>query len=130
MSAKGTCRHGSWGLRGAVCRECRDEVESLRQRLQRIEDALQRIANKAEEHHGTTLDATALWIARMANQTLAGGASQPEEGEVRVERRNVALVWCGVMRRVGSKQHMRTCKECRAVKRRYWQAVRMQSAGV
>lgn len=40
---------------------------------------------------------------------------------------NVARVWCGVMPRVGSKTHMRTCLECRAVKRRYWQAIREQS---
>lgn len=40
---------------------------------------------------------------------------------------NKARVWCGVMPRVGSKTHMRACQDCRAVKRRYWQAIREQS---
>src|SRR2546422_6650576 len=45
---------------------------------------------------------------------------------VLVKRLNVAWVWCGMMPRVGSGKHMRFCKDCRAVKRRYWQAVRAQ----
>jgi ribosomal protein L36 len=45
-----------------------------------------------------------------------------------IERRNVAYVWCGVMPRVGSKQHMRYCPDCRAVKRRYWKLVDSQGS--
>lgn len=41
-----------------------------------------------------------------------------------IVRRHVAKVWCGVMPRKGSGQHMRTCQDCRRVKARYWWAVK------
>ena len=33
---------------------------------------------------------------------------------------NVARVWCGVMPRVGSGNHMYRCRDCRRVRRTYW----------
>lgn len=33
---------------------------------------------------------------------------------------NVAPVWCGVMPRVGSGNHMYRCRDCRRVRRTYW----------
>jgi len=40
------------------------------------------------------------------------------------KRRSVARVWCGIMPRVGSKSHMRTCPDCRRTRRAYWDALR------
>lgn len=45
----------------------------------------------------------------------------------KVPKLNIARVWCGVMPRVGSKNHMRFCQDCRRVRRLYWRVVREQS---
>ena len=41
-----------------------------------------------------------------------------------IVRRHVASVWCGVMLRKGSGNHMRYCQDCRAVKVRYWKVLK------
>ena len=46
----------------------------------------------------------------------------------KVLKANVSRMWCGVMKRVGSGQHMYRCRDCRRVERIYWAAIRRQSA--
>lgn len=45
----------------------------------------------------------------------------------KIPKRNVSLVWCGAMPRVGSKNHMYRCQDCRRVRRLYWRVVAEQS---
>ena len=50
----------------------------------------------------------------------------------KVQMRNVARVWCGVMPRRGGPEnagtHMRVCKECHRIKHAYWEAIALTCA--
>ena len=45
----------------------------------------------------------------------------------KIPKINVASIWCGAMRRVGSKNHMYLCQDCKRVRRLYWRLVAEQS---
>lgn len=45
----------------------------------------------------------------------------------KIPKLSVARVWCGAMLRVGSKNHMRVCQDCKRTRRLYWRVVAEQS---
>lgn len=47
----------------------------------------------------------------------------------KIPKRSVASVWCGTMPRVGSKNHMYLCQDCKRVRRVYWRVVAEQGNG-